>query len=202
MVKSTITLLAVSAIASVALAQTPAPADPGALAFGAPVSTTVWTAGTSATVSWNNDCSDLPNGTNTTFPITLNLQVNGVQQPVAGGPIGTLDCSEKGSTTVQVPNVPSGELYSILASPGGVLSYSALFKIVGTATNTTTVAPTLPATTTTGSSATATGNGTTATKTLTSVTQSPTAPASAAGALKVGSTAALVVLAGVASMML
>jgi len=197
MVKSTITLLAVSAIASVALAQ--ATIDP--LQFGAPVASTVWTAGTSAVVAWNNDCSDLPAGTNTTFPITLNLQVNGVQQPVAGGPIGTLDCSEKGSTTVQVPNVPSGEVYSILATPGGVLSYSALFKIVGTATNTTTVGPTVP-NTSTGSSTTATGSSTAATKTVTSVTQSPTTTASAAGALKVGSTAALVVLAGVASMML
>ncbi|KAG0014478.1 hypothetical protein BGZ81_000431 [Podila clonocystis] len=192
MVKSTITLLAVSAIASVALAQSTV--DP--LEFGAPVASTVWTAGTTATVAWNNEC-DLPAGTNTTFPITLNLQVNGLQQPVAGGPIGTLDCSKKGSTTVQVPNVPSGEVYSILASPGGVLSYSALFKIVGAAANTTTVAPT-------SASATPTGNSTTSgTKTLPAVTQSPTKPAdSAAGALKAGSTAALVVLAGVASMML
>ncbi|KAF9321191.1 hypothetical protein BG003_003015 [Podila horticola] len=195
MVKSTITLLAVSAIASVALAQT-ATLDP--IAFGAPVISTVWTAGTPATVSWNNDCSELPAGTNTTFPITLNLQVNGLQQPVAGGPIGTLDCSSKGSTTVQVPNVPSGDVYSILVAPGGVLSYSALFKIVGTATNTTTAAPTTTAT------ATPSGNSTTSgTKTLTTVSQTPTKPAnSAAGALKTGSTAALVILAGVASMML
>jgi len=197
MVKSTITLLTVSAIASVALAQ----ATVAPLEFGAPVAATVWTAGTSAVVAWNNDCSDLTG--NTTFPITLNLQVNGLQQPVGGGPIGTLDCSQKGSTTVQVPNVPSGEVYSILAAPGGVLSYSALFKIVGTASNTTTVASTTaPSTAPSTASATPTGNNTSATKTLSSVTQSPTVPASAAGALKVGSTAALVVLAGVASMML
>ncbi|KAG0038960.1 hypothetical protein BGZ82_010256 [Podila clonocystis] len=196
MVKSTITLLAVSAIASVALAQTTI--DP--IEFGAPVASTVWTAGTTATVAWNNDCSDLPPGSNTTFPITLNLQVNNLQQPVAGGPIGTLDCSKKGSTTVQVPNVPSGEVYSILVTPGGVLSYSALFKIVGAAANTTTVGPTSASATPTGNTATSATSGT---KTLTSVTQAPTKPAdSAAGALKAGSTAALVVLAGVASMML
>ncbi|KAG0100018.1 hypothetical protein BGZ93_004788 [Podila epicladia] len=195
MVKSTFALLAVSAIASVALAQDAI--EP--IAFGAPVESTVWTAGTTATVAWNNDCSDLPAGTNTTFPITLNQQVNGLQQPIGGGPIGILDCKSKGSTTVQVPNVPTGEVYSILVTPGGVLSYSALFKIVGAAVNTTTAAvPTATATPTAGNSTTGTG-----TKTLPTVTQSPTkAPDSAAGALKAGSTAALVVLAGVASMML
>ncbi|KAF9305972.1 hypothetical protein BGZ74_008046 [Mortierella antarctica] len=194
MVKSTFALLAVSAIASVALAQ--GAIDP--IEFGAPVAATVWTVGTPATVSWNNDCSDLPAGANFTFPITLNQQINGLQQPVGGGPIGTLDCSKKGSTTVQVPNVPTGEVYSILVSPGGVLSYSALFKIVGAAANTTSAAPTASAT------AAPTGNSTTSgTKTLPTVSQTPTkTPDSAAGALKAGSTAALVVLAGVASMML
>ncbi|KAF9334510.1 hypothetical protein BG006_002020 [Podila minutissima] len=192
MVKSTFALLAVSAIASVALAQVAI--DP--IEFGAPVASTVWTAGTSATVAWNNDCSDL--GTNLTFPITLNEQINGLQQPVGGGPIGTLDCSKKGSTTVQVPNVPTGEFYSVLVSPGGVLSYSALFKIVGAAANTTSAAPIASATATPTGKSTASGS-----KTLPTVSQTPTkTPDSAAGALKAGSTAALVVLAGVASMML
>ncbi|KAG0326582.1 hypothetical protein BG004_002932, partial [Podila humilis] len=139
MVKSSaFVAVAVSAVASVALAQTIE-----MLEYGAPVQATVWTAGSTATVAWNNDCSDLPATTNKTFPITLNQQINGLQQPVGGGAIGTLDCSAKGSTTVRVPMVPTGDAYSILASPGGVLSYSALFRIVGTAnTTTTTAAPT------------------------------------------------------------
>ncbi|KAF9425377.1 hypothetical protein BGZ94_007582 [Podila epigama] len=194
--------VAVSAIASVAVAQAEQ------LAFGAPIQTTVWTAGSSATVAWNNDCSDVVG--NTTFPITLNQQINNIQQPVGGGPIGYLDCSESGQTTVQVPNVPSGDVYSILVTPGGVLSYSALFRIVGTAANTTTSAAPAPGTSTASASVSATVSASstvritnTPSKTVTAPTNAPTKDTgNAAGSVKAGSTAALVILAGVASLVL
>ncbi|KAG0335232.1 hypothetical protein BG000_007682 [Podila horticola] len=110
---------------------------------------------------------------NTTFPITLNEQA-GLYQV-------------------------EGNTYSILVNNGGNQSYSAHFTILSTIpgnTTTTTVLPTTTAVTTT----VATTPLTTVTTTTTG-TAKPT-PSSHAGALKAGSTAALVVLAAVASMML
>ncbi|KAF9344386.1 hypothetical protein BGX26_004430, partial [Mortierella sp. AD094] len=151
---------------------------------------------------------------------------NGLQVSAGIAPIGKLDCSEKeGSTTVTIPEtVASGNQYSILVVNGNGLqsSYSALFNIVnpaipapaGNATTTatapaTTVANTTTAplpTTTAAGNATATtvsGNSTTTpTGKTTSVTQVPTnKPVSAASSLKVGSTAALLIVAAVGLML-
>ncbi|KAF9288173.1 hypothetical protein BGZ68_000716 [Mortierella alpina] len=192
MVKSTALLaFAASALASVATAEM--------LHYGAPIEATVWTAGSTGTVSWTNDCAELPN---TTLPITLNQEVNGLQVQVPGtGTIGTLDCAKPGSATVQVPaNIPQGTTYSILVVNGDEQSYSAHFTINSS----------IPAgganTTTPSASASAAPTGTTATGTKVSLlptisgTPKPS-PVSAGAALKAGSTAALVVVAAVGLML-
>ncbi|KAF9315280.1 hypothetical protein BG003_003192 [Podila horticola] len=190
MVKSIIAFVAAVAMASSVSAQT--------LFYSQPIAATQWTAGKTATVSWTNSCTDVVG--NTTFPITLNEQAGLYQVEVPGiGPIGYLNCAKAGSTTVNVPaTIPQGNTYSILVNNGGNQSYSAHFTILSTIpgnTTTTTVLPTTTAVTTT-----ATTPLTTVTTTTTG-TAKPT-PSSHAGALKAGSTAALVVLAAVASMML
>ncbi|KAF9393500.1 hypothetical protein CPC16_001866 [Podila verticillata] len=146
------------------------------LFYSQPIAATQWTAGKPATVSWTNTCSDVVG--NTTFPISLNQQSGLYQVEVPGvNPIGYLNCAKAGSTT----------------------SYSAMFTILSTVpgVNTTTALPTPTSTTAT---------STAATTSLTTVTTTtgPATPTSTshAGALKAGSTAALVVLAAVASMML
>ncbi|KAG0027530.1 hypothetical protein BGZ81_005489 [Podila clonocystis] len=190
MVKSFIAFVAAVAMASSVSAQI--------LFYSQPIAATQWTAGKSATVSWTNNCKDVVG--NTTFPITLNQQVGQYQAEVPGvGPIGYLDCAKAGSTTVNIPaTVPQGNTYSILVVNGGNQSYSAHFTILSTipGSTTSTVLPTTTAVTTT-----------VATTPLTTVTTTTTGtakpiPTSHAGALKAGSTAALVVLAAVASMML
>ncbi|KAG0200498.1 hypothetical protein BGX28_006449 [Mortierella sp. GBA30] len=195
---------AASALASVATAQM--------LSYGAPITGTVWTAGKTETVTWSNDCSTLPN---TTFPITLNVQVNGLQVAVAGvGPIGELDCAAAGSTTVTVPaTVPQGSLYSILVVNGGLQSYSALFTINSSvpgsatsaaATGSATAATSAATATVSGSASSApTGSATVTNPSATStVSGTPKPSPNAAGALKAGSTAALVVVAAAAGLML
>ncbi|KAF9961420.1 hypothetical protein BGZ72_003677 [Mortierella alpina] len=191
MVKSTALLaFAASAMASIATAEM--------LHYGSPIEATVWTAGKTGTVSWTNDCSDLPN---TTFPINLNHQVGTLQVQVPGlAPIGTLDCSSPGSATVQVPaTIPQGSTYSILVVNGNEQSYSALFTINSSI-------PAGGANTTTPSASASAAPSSTASGTKVSLL--PTAsgtpkpsPASAGSALKAGSTAALVVVAAVGLML-
>jgi len=191
--KSTLfSLAAFAAVASVASADQ--------LAWSAPITSTVWTAGSSQTVSWTNDCSDL---SNTTYPIILQEQQGANQVPVSGlAPIGTLDCNSAGSSPVQIPaTLPTGTTYSILVTNGDGLSYSAQFTINGvnptTAAASTTAAATATATATTAATASGAKNAT-ASATGTSASPKPT---SGAGALKAGSTAALVIVAAVALML-
>ncbi|KAF9925089.1 hypothetical protein FBU30_005082 [Linnemannia zychae] len=186
--KST-TLLAIAAsVASVAIA------DP--LKYGAPIASTVWTAGGDGTISWTNNCSDL---TNTTFPIILQTQrADGVQTPVPGvASLGNLNCASAGSMTVKVPSVPTGNLYSILVqwpvnATASELSYSALFTINGSASTTATPSAT--------ASATASVSGTPTSKTTAATTASPSTKPNGAGALKAGSAAALAVAGAVAAL--
>ncbi|KAG0351856.1 hypothetical protein BG005_008653 [Podila minutissima] len=191
MVKSIIAFVAAVAMASSVSAQT--------LFYSQPIAATQWTAGKSATVSWTNNCKDVVG--NTTFPITLNQQAGLYQVEVPGvGPIGYLNCAKAGSTTVNIPaTIPQGNTYSILVVNGGNQSYSAHFTILstipGSTTAVTTVLPTTTAVTTTAATTPLT------TVATTTGAAKPT-PTSHAGALKAGSTAALVVLAAVASMML
>ncbi|KAG0074955.1 hypothetical protein BGZ93_001380 [Podila epicladia] len=190
MVRSVIAFVAAVAVASSVSAQT--------LFYSQPIAATQWTAGKSATVSWTNNCKDVVG--NTTFPITLNQQVGLYQVEVPGvGPIGYLNCAKAGSTTVNIPaTVPQGNTYSILVVNGGNQSYSAHFTILSTvpgSTTTTTVLPTTTAVTTTVAT-------TPLTTVATTTGASKPTSTSHAGALKAGSTAALVVLAAVASMML
>ncbi|KAG0253890.1 hypothetical protein BG011_006107 [Mortierella polycephala] len=186
MVKSTALLaFAASALASVASAKL--------LSYGEPIAATTWTAGKQESVAWSNDCSDFTG--NTTLPITLNIQQNGLQVQVPGiGPIGTLDCKKPGSTKVTIPaTVASGDAYSILVV-NGEQSYSALFTIKSTVpAPSTSGATTAPATTTAAKTTTAAATTTAATKTTGSAPSA--SPSNGAGALKAGSTAALVVVA-------
>ncbi|KAF9180442.1 hypothetical protein BGZ51_006202 [Haplosporangium sp. Z 767] len=186
MVKSTALLaFAVSALASVASAEL--------LSYGEPIAATTWTAGKQQTVSWSNDCSDITG--NTTFPITLNIQQNGLQVPVPGiGPIGTLDCKKSGSTKVTIPaTVASGNLYSILVV-NGEQSYSALFTIKSTVpAPSSSSGSTATTTATTGKPTSASTTSSAPTKTTSSAPSAT--PSNGAGALKAGSTAALVVVA-------
>ncbi|KAF8930974.1 hypothetical protein BGZ58_007917 [Dissophora ornata] len=194
--------LALAAIATSTLAVASA-ADNTTVAdllnFSAPIGSTVWNSNSTdsvqskAIISWTNDCAGLAN---TTLPVVLNMQQNGLQVELTQyGTIGYIDCAQAGSATLaSIPKVDvSSNLYSILVRNGN-LSYSALFTIINPAspnivsnTTTTTVSTLLPtstvASTTTVTSATSTTSAT------------PTTKASGAGAMKVGSTAALVVLA-------
>lgn len=187
MVKSIALLaFAASALASVASAKL--------LSYGEPIAATTWTAGKQESVSWSNDCSDFTG--NTTLPITLNIQQNGLQVQVPGiGPIGTLDCKKAGSTKVTIPaTVASGNAYSILVV-NGEQSYSALFTIKSTVpAPSSSGATTAPATTTAATSTTASATNSAPTKS-TGVSVPSATPSSGAGALKAGSTAALVVVA-------
>ncbi|KAF9086625.1 hypothetical protein BGX27_003148 [Mortierella sp. AM989] len=171
------------------------------LSYSEPISSSLWTAGNNATVSWTNACTDAKG--NTTYPITLNHQVGMYQVQVPNtGVIGTLDCSEPGSTTVAVPMVPQGSTYSILVTNSGNQSYSALFTINSSipGSNTTTPATTISATTT-ASATTTTARSTVSLPPTTTGGAKPT-DQNHAGALKAGSTAALVIVAAVASLML
>ncbi|KAF9366555.1 hypothetical protein BGX34_001100 [Mortierella sp. NVP85] len=173
------------------------------LFFTAPINTTVWTAGQKGTVSWSNDCADLTG--NHTFPIFLNQQQGGQQVPVPGAtdPIGYLDCSDAGSTSVTVPLVPAGSLYSVYVANGADQSYSALFKIDSTIVATSASgAVSSAAPTATSASASASVSASVRPVTTTSPKPSTTPPANHAGSLKAGSTAALVIVAAVASLML
>ncbi|KAF9904633.1 hypothetical protein EC991_002507 [Linnemannia zychae] len=194
MKSTTFLAIAASTVVSVATAEL--------LSYGAPISTTVWTAGSDATISWSNDCSDLAN---TTFPVVLQIQrLNNdkIQDPVPGlAPLGTIDCSEPNSITIKVPTtVATGSKYSVLVNRQPDPSYSALFTInnpaipavPGTGTNTTTTGPATP-------------SGTTSTSGTASVkpsvtTPSTTTPTNAAGAIKAGSVAALAVAGAVAAL--
>ncbi|KAG0207188.1 hypothetical protein BGX28_001526 [Mortierella sp. GBA30] len=169
------------------------------ISYSQPIAATQWTAGKSATVSWSNSCNDIQG--NTTFPITLNEEVNTLQVEVPGvGPIGYLDCKKAGSTTVQIPaTLPQGIKYSILVTNGGNQSYSALFTILSTVpgpNTTTTTTTALPMTTSAAVTATISSPA--------SVTSSTSVPTNSnnAGALKAGSTVALVIVAAVGSLML
>lgn len=172
------------------------------ISYSEPVSATQWTAGQGATVAWTNSCDDVSG--NTTFPITLNYQVGTLQVQVPNtDAIGQLDCSKPGSTKVQVPSgIPQGSTYSILVVDGGNQSYSAQFTILSTVPPLSTSAP-LPTTTaaapTTVSLPTA---ATTGLPTVTAPTNTPAPTNAAMGALKAGSTAALVVVAAMASFLL
>ncbi|KAF9365642.1 hypothetical protein BGX34_009177 [Mortierella sp. NVP85] len=186
-------VIAFAALASVVSAQT---TQPNLLSYGEPVAATVWKVGATANnqVKLNNDCSKATTGF--TYPVQLQIQVNGLQQ---GFPdknnalvLGTINCQTKGNLKVTIPDtVPSGNQYSILIKIGDTLSYSALFQIdnpkIPASNNTTPPAASSPA----------------ATKpAVTSpVSSKPPAPTttspnnSGAGALKVGSTLALAVVA-------
>ncbi|KAF9996007.1 hypothetical protein BGZ80_002517 [Entomortierella chlamydospora] len=191
------------AIATLALASH---ASAQVLSFSQPVSATMWTAGSKATVSWTNTCSDITG--NTTFPIYLNEQVGAYQVQVSNtSAIGTLDCSKAGSTTVNVPMVPQGSAYSILVTDGGNQSYSAQFVINSSIPAASTTAATTTITTTTAAAttianATSTASLSTVTANATTTAASKPTSTSNAGALKAGSSVALVIVAAVASLML
>ncbi|KAK3827135.1 MAG: hypothetical protein JOS17DRAFT_749005 [Linnemannia elongata] len=199
--KSTAILaIAASTVATVASAEL--------LKYGAPIATTIWTAGQDGTISWTNDCSTL---TTTSFPVMLQIQrADGVQIPVAGlASLGNLDCAKPGSLTVKVPTtVASGKLYSILVANAPDQSYSALFTIQNDAipdpsANVTTTASGAP-TATTSVLPTASVNGTASatTKPTVTVTTTPTPSTKPnnAGALKTGSAVALAVAGAVAAL--
>ncbi|KAF9948931.1 hypothetical protein BGZ72_009183 [Mortierella alpina] len=169
------------------------------LSYSQPISATQWTAGEEATVAWTNRCSDITG--NTTFPITLNEEINTYQVEVPGvGPIGYLDCKRSGSTKVKIPaTLPQGNKYSILVVNGGNQSYSALFTILSTVPGKTTTAAStaLPPATTAAASATS--------SVASAVTSTP-APSPTrtndAGALKAGSMAVLAAAAAIGAMVL
>ncbi|KAG0289286.1 hypothetical protein BGZ96_007121 [Linnemannia gamsii] len=169
------------------------------LSYSAPIAATQWTAGKPATISWTNSCG--PVDGNTTFPVTLNQQVGLYQVQVPGIPeLGYLDCKKPGKITIQVPaTIPQGNAYSILVTNGNQ-SYSALFTILSTIPGSTTV----PLPTTTVAPVTTAPTTSVAPITTTSSTTPSTTPnkPNHAGALKVGSQAALVVVAAVASLLL
>ncbi|KAG0280166.1 hypothetical protein BGZ95_011092 [Linnemannia exigua] len=187
--------IALIALSALALASQ---ASAQLISYSAPIASTVWKAGSPATISWTNSCSPVEG--NTTFPVYLNQQVGQYQEPVPGIPeLGYLDCKKAGKLTVQVPaNLTQGNNYSILVTNGNQ-SYSALFtiqsNITGPVTTTTLTTP-LPTTT------------------VAPVTTTPVAPTvttpnkptgtgtNQAAVLKAGSQAALVIVAAVASMML
>ncbi|KAF9416103.1 hypothetical protein BGZ76_004709 [Entomortierella beljakovae] len=182
------------------------------ISFSQPISSTVWTAGETGTVSWSNACAD-PASKNNTYPITLNYQVGQFQVQVPNtGHIGFVDCTKAGTTSVKVPLVPQGSTYSILVVNGAVQSYSAQFTINSSIPGNTTTGTTATATTTTAmTTTTAVTTSTTGTTSpsLTTVTSAPTTSVTGqptnsnnAGALKAGSTAALFIVAAVASLML
>ena len=156
-------------------------------------------AGQEATVAWTNKCNDITG--NTTFPITLNEEINTYQVEVAGvGPIGYLDCKRSGSTKVKIPaTLPQGSKYSILVVNGGNQSYSALFTILSTVPGPTTTAASsaLPS----ASTAAATVSSSVPSAAATTVAPTPT-KTSDAGALKAGSYAALAVVAAIGAMVL
>ncbi|KAI1317469.1 hypothetical protein EDD11_008406 [Mortierella claussenii] len=180
------------------------------LAYSYPIGATVWDVSKPASlyVQWTNDCKNLTDGT--VFDVNLNTQrADGVQIPAPGvdGPIGSLDCKSKGKVSVTLPDtIPSGDKYSVYVKNGAEDSWSALFTITN---------PKVPAVTTSGAvtSATATAtatvtattsgtvNRTTTTAATKTATSSPTQSPNAAGALKIGSTAALVIVAAVGLML-
>ncbi|KAF9200616.1 hypothetical protein BGZ49_009145 [Haplosporangium sp. Z 27] len=208
------------AIATLALASH---ASAQLLFFSQPIAVTVWTAGGQGTVSWTNTCS----GNSTTYPITLNYQVGQYQVQVPNTTtIGTVDCSKPGSTSVTVPLVPQGSNYSILVVNGDNLSYSAQFtidsSIPGSTTSPVTSTATSPVTstatspvastitvpvttttlaTTTAASTTAVSSVTISSSTTSTATSTPTNKSNA-GKLSTGSTAALVIVAAVAALVL
>ncbi|KAG0367406.1 hypothetical protein BC939DRAFT_436055 [Gamsiella multidivaricata] len=179
---------AASALAAVATAQTTGNTTE-MLKFTQPIASTTWVVGaTNASITWDTTCDGQ-------YDAVLQIQVNGLQQPVSNGVLGTVDCTKKGTLKgFTVPDVVSGSLYSILVknTNTNILSYSALFSILNPAkpapaTTTTTVA--VPSTTAAGNSSTSVTGTTTTTK------PTATQTASAAGALQVGSTVALLVVA-------
>ncbi|KAG0278373.1 hypothetical protein BGZ95_004160 [Linnemannia exigua] len=122
------------------------------ITYSAPISSTQWTAGQPATISWTNSCNQVVG--NTTFPVYLHHQVGQYQVQVPGIPeLGYLDCKNPGKITIQVPaTLPQGNAYSILVVNGGVQSFSALITILSTIPGSTSALPTttlLPVTTTT-----------------------------------------------------
>ncbi|KAF9980625.1 hypothetical protein BGZ65_004870 [Modicella reniformis] len=187
-----VAIVAFAALASVASAQ-------NLLSFGEPISATTWTVGaTTNSIKLNNDCSNSTVGYE--FPVLMNVEIGGLQQPYPDAKtpltVGTLNCQKKGSSVkITLPDtIPTGDKYSILVKVGDVLSYSALFKVnnakvpavIGTTTSSVT------ATRTTASSS-ATKAASTTTKAASSTT--PSTSPNGAGALKVGSTLALAVVA-------
>ncbi|KAG0246839.1 hypothetical protein B0O80DRAFT_453128 [Mortierella sp. GBAus27b] len=173
------------------------------LYYTSPTSVTTWTAGSTATVSWNNTCSDVSGSTS--FPIYLNYQQGGLQVAYPGiDPLGTLDCSSAGSTQVTVPMVPAGNTYSILVTDGSTQSYSSLFTINSTipATTTSAASTTVASTTSAASTSASAASTTLPSVTKASATATPTTNPNNAATLKAGSTAALVIVAAVASLML
>ncbi|KAF9563420.1 hypothetical protein EC968_004852 [Mortierella alpina] len=169
------------------------------ISYSQPISATQWTAGQEATVSWTNRCSDITG--NTTFPITLNEEINTYQVEVPNvGPIGYLDCKRSGSTKVKIPaSIPQGNKYSILVVNGGNQSYSALFTILSTVPGKTPtpVSSALP---------TSTSAAVTASSSVPSASVSTAAPTpsrtSDAHALKAGSYAVLAAVAAIGAMAL
>ncbi|KAF9938302.1 hypothetical protein BGZ75_003172 [Mortierella antarctica] len=169
------------------------------IAYSQPISATQWTAGQEATVAWTNKCSDITG--NTTFPITLNEEINTYQVEVPGvGPIGYLDCKRSGSTKVKIPaTLPQGNKYSILVVNGGNQSYSALFTILSTVPGPTpsAVSSALP----TASTAAATASSSVPSAAVSTAAPTPTRT-SDAGALKAGSYAVLAAVAAIGAMAL
>ncbi|KAK3837897.1 MAG: hypothetical protein JOS17DRAFT_732107 [Linnemannia elongata] len=105
------------------------------LSYSEPISSTQWTAGKSATVSWSNTCNDSSPNT-----ISLHRQVGDHSFYYTG--IGTMNCSVPGSTQVQIPaTAPQSSTYFIWVIAGDFTSTSALFTILSTVSLPSTSAP-------------------------------------------------------------
>ncbi|KAF9106492.1 hypothetical protein BGX27_009135 [Mortierella sp. AM989] len=185
-----IALLATVAISAVA-AQAVDESNKGRLAYSEPIGATVWTAGSTHTVSWTNKCEKESAGA---LEIVLYLGTGGnggtEQVRVPSIPaIGTLDCSKAQSAEVKIPlNLTTSDKYSILVGTKPLQSYSSPFTIKGK--DPVTTAPAATAAPTNATSAAPSASASATSSNAAGATDS-TIP-SAAGSLKaLGSTAAI-----------
>ncbi|KAF9362277.1 hypothetical protein BGX34_006484 [Mortierella sp. NVP85] len=130
--KATLAIAAAVTLASAVAAQ-----DEGRLWYTEPVGTTVWTAGSEQTVSWQKHCSS-ENPDDLRVSLYHGGAAENVQVLVPGiGDIGTINCKKSLSGKVKLPdNLETGKTYSIHISTEPLQSYSARFTINGKAPGT------------------------------------------------------------------
>ncbi|KAK3828383.1 MAG: hypothetical protein J3Q66DRAFT_322523 [Benniella sp.] len=130
--KATLAIAAAVTLASAVAAQ-----DEGRLWYTEPVGTTVWTAGSEQTVSWQKHCSS-SNSDSLRVALYHGGAAENVQVLVPGiGDIGTINCKTSLSGKVKLPeNLETGKTYSIHISTEPLQSYSARFTINGKAPGT------------------------------------------------------------------